>query len=448
MSTRASVVSVLLVLSLFGALSSGKTVFYSLSYLWGGLLLVSFIWSRLALRGLEFRREPRSLRSQVGHIFTEWVALLNKSRLTKLWVEVRDESDLPGRLASALLLTSGIRDISKAPGHRVSAIVPNLRPGREEGWLVRTVCTRRGRYHLGPAWLCSGDPFGLFPVSRKIPVGQHLVVLPVTVPVRDFPIPSSRLPGGEALRQRTHQVTPNASSVRDYAPGDGFNRIHWRSTARRQRLIVKEFEIDPMAEVWIVLDAAHRSQFWLPEDQVEIRPKRSAIADPTDIPLPPSTIEYGVAAAASLAFYLMQLDRAVGMITYGQARHVFQADKGESQLNRILESLAVVEAKGRLGLDQLLKVELARIPQGSSVVLITPDVSTHVVEAARRLKTLGRSPVLVLMDAESFGGPPGTDRVAQDVRQGGIPVRVLHRGEPLDIALSTTHRRRSIPVAA
>ena len=62
------------------------------------------------------------------------------------------------------------------------------------------------------------------------------------------------LPGGDALRRRTHYVTTNASGVRDYAPGDSYSRIHWRSTARRDRLIVKEFELDPLADIWIVPD--------------------------------------------------------------------------------------------------------------------------------------------------------------------------------------------------
>jgi uncharacterized protein (DUF58 family) len=42
--------------------------------------------------------------------------------------------------------------------------------------------------------------------------------------------------------------------VRDYEPGDSFSRIHWRSTARRDRLVVKEFELDPLADIWIVPD--------------------------------------------------------------------------------------------------------------------------------------------------------------------------------------------------
>jgi uncharacterized protein (DUF58 family) len=65
---------------------------------------------------------------------------------------------------------------------------------------------------------------------------------------------ADRVTGGDALRRRTHYITTNASGVRDYAPGDPFNRIHWKSTARKDRLIVKEFELDPLADVWLILD--------------------------------------------------------------------------------------------------------------------------------------------------------------------------------------------------
>ena len=42
--------------------------------------------------------------------------------------------------------------------------------------------------------------------------------------------------------------------MREYRPGDAFNRIHWPTTARTNRLMVREFELDPTVDVWIVLD--------------------------------------------------------------------------------------------------------------------------------------------------------------------------------------------------
>src|SRR5260370_11248838 len=76
----------------------------------------------------------------------------------------------------------------------------------------------------------------------------------MTLELPAFTLPLGPMPGGEALRRGAHYVTANAAGVRDYSPGDSFNRIHWRSTARRDRLIVKEFELDPLSDIWVFLD--------------------------------------------------------------------------------------------------------------------------------------------------------------------------------------------------
>ena len=88
---------------------------------------------------------------------------------------------------------------------------------------------------------------------------HRIIVYPPTVPIHRFATPIGTLSGGEAVRRRAHFVTTNAAGVRDYQPGDSFNRIHWRSSARRDRLMVKEFELDPLADVWIFLDLSQGS---------------------------------------------------------------------------------------------------------------------------------------------------------------------------------------------
>ena len=79
------------------------------------------------------------------------------------------------------------------------------------------------------------------------------MVYPPTYPLPGFSPPVGQVSGGDALRRRTHYVTTNVAGVRDYVPGDSFNRIHWPSTARTNRLIVKEFELDPLSDVWLML---------------------------------------------------------------------------------------------------------------------------------------------------------------------------------------------------
>ena len=412
-SSRARVIFVLLMVCAGLALAGGKPIFANMAYLLAGLLVVSFVWSRVSLSGISLTRLARTHRGQVGVPFEEAFVLRNASRWSKVWLEIEDLSDLPG--------------------HRVSTVLTGFGAGHERKWPVRTICRDRGRFHLGPTRLLSGDPFGLFPAARYLAERQHVIILPMTLPLTSFSVPSGRRAGGEALRERTHQVTPNAAGVRDYAPGDGFHRIHWRSTARRGRLIVKEFELDPMADAWLVVDAsrvAHWSLRAAPSPNVRPRflPEAATLA--------PSSLEYAVTAAASIGLYLLARGQSVGLMASGRTRQVIQPDRGAAQLYRVLEALAVVDGDGAMDLEDLMKVEVPQIPRGSAAIVVTASPEERVLVAARHLERRGIPPVLVLLDASSFGGPPGSESLALAARRNGYPVRLLRCGESLAAGLA------------
>lgn len=436
MTSRAVGVSGLFVICLVAAIISGRQLFFSLSYVWGGLLLAAYVWSRSSLRGVVLRRRAQSARAQVGHLLEERFELVNSSSLPKLWVEVRDQTELPGYRATALT-GLGLFGPSDLIGHSGSAVSSSLAPGARVEWIARTVCTRRGRFALGPTELDGGDPFGLFTAARTQPVSQWIVVLPAVFPITSFPIPSGRLPGGDALRHRTHQVTPNAAGVRDYEPGDSLNRIHWRSTAKRDRLIVKEFEFDPMADVWLVLDMAEASQYALEVDrEAEKGVRRTLRGADLARQIPPSTDEYAVSIAASLAFHFMERDRNVGLIARGSTRQVVQPERGHAQLQRLLESLAVSEAKGSHSIQQVIKIEGDLIPRGATVILVSADVSPRLAQVTQDLQRSGKAPVVILLDAASFGGPHGGMQIAETLRRRQTPVKFVQYGDDLGRALS------------
>jgi uncharacterized protein (DUF58 family) len=443
MTQRAAVVALLLVVCLAGLTLTGRSIFASLSALFAGVLAAGYLWSRSALRGLTLERTSRSQTSQVGKVFEETLVLRNRSRVPKLWVEVRDESDLPGTWASAraIGLSGGVRS-AEFSGHRASAVAAGLAPGRQWLWAARTICTRRGRFRLGPATLHSADPFGLFPTSRRAGGVREVVVLPATMGLPSFPIPSGRLPGGEALRRRTYQVTPNAAGVRDYAPGDSLNRIHWRSTARRGRLISKEFELDPMADVWILLDGHERAH-------VRVAGGEEALAGHTGQPirLPPDTEEYMIATAAAVALYVLRRNRAVGLLGYGEARWVVQPERGEAQLFRILEALAGFRAEGEADITDVLRIETPWFQRGASLVLITPSSRDDLVPVLLELRRTGLMPVAALIDPFDFGSPLSSRRLADGLVEAGIPVRVARRGQALEHTVGRPPEQRR-PLAA
>jgi uncharacterized protein (DUF58 family) len=432
MTYRARGVIILLLLSVAAALVSGREIFANLSYFWSGLLVMAYVWSKLSLRGVQISRNPRSNRAQVGQLFVERFEVENRSKVPKLWLETRDESDLPGYPVTAIAIGLGLRGPAQRGAHQAVNVAAGLGPAQIRTWILRTLCTMRGRYGLGPMIIASGDPFGLFPVEKRIPAQQHVVVLPMIVPLQSFPLPSGRLPGGEALRRRTHHITPNASGVREYAPGDSYSRIHWRSTARLGQLMVKEFELDPLAEIWIVLDAQRGVQF---ESNPPADSQQVGIGE--EFQLPYSSFEYCVTAAASLAVHFLLRDRSVGLITYADQREVIQPEFGEAQQWRLLEALAVVNAGGDQTLPEVLKIETPRIPQGATVIVISPSADTGLADGLRWLAHAGREPVLVHVERDGSGGQSeGADLLAA-VQHSRIPARRLRFGEDLEASLSS-----------
>jgi len=141
------VVLILLALSLLAGAITGNRLYYRLSYLWGLLLGLSWLMSYLSLRGVKLQRSARVLRSTAGQIFEERYEVVNTDRLPRLWIEVRDESPLPGSYGSHVLTLIG---------------------GRESRtYLARARLVERGVFPLGPTLLASGDIFGLFPATRR-----------------------------------------------------------------------------------------------------------------------------------------------------------------------------------------------------------------------------------------------------------------------------------------
>ncbi|RLC67159.1 MAG: DUF58 domain-containing protein [Chloroflexi bacterium] len=425
---RAWVVLVLASICVVAALVTGRDLYFHLAYLLLTVLIFSALWAWSVTRGLRLSRYTRTSRAQVGRSLEEHFSLRNTWWLPKPWVVVHDESELPG--------------------HHVGRVIQNLKAHQEYGWTVRTFCERRGRFRLGPISISSSDPLGLFEFRRELPQTDTIVVYPATVPVQNFPHPAGHLPGGNALRRRIHYITTNAAGVREYVPGDSFNRIHWASTARKDELIVKEFELDPLSDAWIFLDMERSAHFRIRPDEVElIKREREPWWKRMDkLRLEPSTEEYAVTAAASVAEFFIRRRRSVGLVAYGQRRQVIQADRDERQLSKILDTLAALRAVGNIPFAEVLHVEGRRLTRGTIAVAISASVREEWVETALFLDRVGLRIVVILVDSASFGGRVGADVLKERLLSTGTPVILLRRGDSLQDLLSSLPPPQRIPV--
>ncbi len=378
-----------------------------------GLIVVAWLWGRFSLRGITLTRETKADRAQVGQPLMERIRVQNSSKLAKLWVEITDHSDLPG--------------------HRVSRVL-NLGPNDGRRWRVETICSRRGRFRIGPLTIRSGDPFGLFPSQLFIPDTHELLVYPATVDLSAFALPVGELPGGSAIQRRTPFVTPNASGVREYFPGDAFNRISWSATARTGKLMVKEFELDPTADIWIAVDL--QANVHAGAAGLGALPSLSGDEVPLSFWLD-STEEYAVTVGASLAHHFLSQNRAVGLLASSRQNVVIPTDRGGRQMIKILEQLAVIRADGDMPFGELIMAEGGQFSRNSTVIFVTPSTNEDWVQSVIEIVSRRVQCVAVIIEPTTFGSGESSLFVVSTLASIGVPTYLVKYGDDISRALAT-----------
>ncbi|HEX2697276.1 MAG TPA: DUF58 domain-containing protein, partial [Anaerolineales bacterium] len=416
MNLGRTLVALLILGGLFGSLITGSAFYSHILYLGLILLIGAWIWVHVVTRSLYLTRQADFARASVGDIFKEQFEVVNKSRLPGLWVEMYNEMPLPTAAGSRLLT--------------------RLKPREKQSYIARTWLTRRGGFPIGPTVLTVSDPLGLFRIQKSFPAEKSLVILPMIFPIATFLSPPGLLPGGQVIRRKTMDVTPHASGVREYIPGDPMKRIHWPTSARRGQLMVKEFEQDPQAEVWLFLDAQQKVQAQKSFETPDIPLENLLFSRKPKLTLPPSTLEYEISIAASLAHYFIEQKRAVGLVTQDRGYNMIPAERSERQENKILETLAFLEGKGDLSIAALVSAQARQLPQGSSAILITPTVSLDLLLAADDLQRRNLRPVVVLLVAETFTGSKGSDKIARQLTEQRVPVCLVYCDADLSQTLS------------
>jgi uncharacterized protein (DUF58 family) len=258
---------------------------------------------------------------------------------------------------------------------------------------VETVAVRRGKYRLGPSHLSAADPLGLFASEKALPVHHNLIVFPAKVDISGIPMPTSSLSGGRAAPQMAMVNSAMFNSIREYVPGDPMNRIAWRATAHRGQMMVKEFDPDPSADLWILLDLNDDGQF-----DLHYRSEVPSVYEHLN-----TTVEYIVSIGASLATAALAQGRKVGVILNRQDPIRIEPDNSERQWFRIVETLSVVTSGGSRSITESLTADHRRFSRTSALVVITADPRSDWVAAGAGLVERLVPVTAVVVDAGGEG---------------------------------------------
>jgi uncharacterized protein (DUF58 family) len=326
------------------------------------LLVGTYVWVRMRKPELAARRMLKEL-LQVGVEGRVDLTVTTSRRTPTL--AVSDAFD-QGRRAARFLL---------AP----------LAPGEAARAAYRFPTDRRGRFEIGPLRATVTDAFGLVSSSHRVLGTEQIIVYPQ---VHDIVAPPDV--GGLDLDRDHPAVRPRVESsgdfmtLREYAPGDDLRHVHWRSTARRGHLMMRQNETRRRAPVLLMLDV------------------RPATHDR-------DSFERAVEAVASIA---TALDRAGRPFEVAWSTGTEIGAQGRRHIAYIMDELAIVEPHGA---DRLL-IASTRM-RSSALIAVT-----------------GR---LLANDAASLG---------MLVRDGGMLVTVATAVESVPVApRARRFRTRSVP---
>jgi uncharacterized protein (DUF58 family) len=365
----------------------------------GGMVGFAYLWSRQLAARLSITRMQYYGWAHVGDHLQERFELSNDSLFPLVWLEIDDQSDLPGYSARSVRSVEGRQTIN---------------------WRTEGICRQRGLFTLGPWSARTSDPFGFFDIAFDFPQERSILVYPPVVHLPTIRLPRGASTGAGRTSRRSLDVTTNAAGVRAYNPGDGLSRVHWRTTARLDRLMVKTFDLEPSGDLWIVLDLDAAVQAGEGEE---------------------STEEYGVILASSLADRVLQRNRAVGLVAYGANRvhgsaiveplpTIVMPQKGRAHQWRILQALAVVRAGGVWPLARVLAEMDRNLGRGMTLAVITPSCDPSWVPGLLTPMRRGVAPAIILLDPATFGGSGNVPAMSGLLADLGVPTHHIAKGMP------------------
>ncbi|HVY60007.1 MAG TPA: DUF58 domain-containing protein, partial [Planctomycetota bacterium] len=213
--------------------------------------------------------------------------------------------------------------------------------------------------------------------------------------------------------------------TREYRPGDPLRFVHWASSARTGRLVVKELEETAAAEVAIFLDLS-----------------RLALRGLGRV----STVEYAVRIAASVASHVTRGPTRVRLHGRSARPIDLPPGTGDAHLATILETLALARADGSTPFAAVLRETAGALPRGAIAVAIFSSLEVDLEEHAEVLalyRARGVRLVAILIDARSFvkifDEQVDVERVAPAAREvtgtllgEGAIVYTVSRGENLE----------------
>ncbi len=319
----------------------------------------------------------------------------------------------------------------EASARALQVFIPALTPRTPVSLQYEVLVDRRGLHEFPPLNFETPAPFGLFKRKRSLALPTRLLVYPEVKPLRRLTL-FDRQPAVAHVQPRPG-FGAEFIGVRPYRPGDSPRHIHWRSTARTNQLISKEFADDTQPGLTLVLDL-FKHPFPITESKH-------------------TPFEWAIKIAASLGDYALRRGFALHLLA---DEAVLPPPNGPLSEIALMEYLARVQPTGTMHLGALLDNR----PTQNFVAVVLPYPDPSVLESLIALHRRGVEVLTVILEPASFPGgqelEPTAAGMAGDLTASGIDSRLIRFGSewlaqfepaPMDRQSQTVDREIPAPVA-
>jgi uncharacterized protein (DUF58 family) len=346
---------------------------------------VARLWSRYSLARLEYSRKLSANRVFWGDNITLDISVTNGKVLPLPWIMVQEE------VPRGVLFRKGRLTPSHKSNREVLSNFLSLSWYHKLTRRYPIQCQKRGVFLFGPAMISSGDPFGFFRKKIEDEKTERLLVYPKILSLEDIGIPSRHPFGDLRIKRHLFQDPVLVATTREYVSGDPLKYIHWKSTARLQRLQSRVFEHTTTIDMALFLDTrtAADTNYW------------SIIS--------PDFLETAILTAAAISNHSFTEGYKVGLYAneyYFQSEHLMKLapSNNTDQFRNILEALAQIQGIPALTMDKLLMREARQLPWETTIVMITAVPTLELITALKRFKRAGRRVALVLIGPDNLPG--------------------------------------------
>jgi uncharacterized protein (DUF58 family) len=264
-------------------------------------------------------------------------------------------------------------------GGRPRFTVDRIGPGQTRTVSYPIRSDARGRYRIGPLRLRLADPFGLVELTRSFTAVDTLTVVPAVQALPAVRLGGAWESGGESVSRSVAIRGDDDAATREYRNGDDLRKVHWRSTARVGKLMVRREERPWQARATLLLDTradGHRGEG------------------------PGSSFEWAVSAVASIGTHAARRGYSLRLLTDAgpAAAGAELSDEG-----LLLDHLAEVHPSRNRGLDAV--AEPLRGAEGlGTLVAVLGILEPDQAAALASTRSPNEVSVAVLVDANSWLG--------------------------------------------